>query len=181
MKNMTIYLQTGAVLSSTDHLVQIVNNLVSVLLMLIASYSAVKVLFSVFVGQINLVSGRSGAIAELISEMIPSLILIAMASQVHQLSGTFMGIFYGQEFNTSAAIRQALDLIVIQPLFSLTFALAVAATIVGLVLLAFKAQISILFTSSSGIEDSWSAITAMIFLFMFGILGLRAITAIFST
>ena len=149
--------------------------LTQVVLALIGGFLGFRILFSVFIAQVDLAAGRAGALSDSAVEVIAALILLQLAYAAPEIGRAAAVI---SENAASQGVRaqdivQLLNQILFTPLYELALVMAVCAAIVAVVLLAFKAQIAAMGGMAAQLGQSWLQAATAVLILTFGILALR--------
>ncbi len=147
----------------------------SVVLALVGVFFLVRILVAVFTSQIDLVTGRPGALADLAEQAIYMLLTLALAANAQAIGRAFAGLaeankdalLSGNITRLSALITPAARLVV-----GLAANLAIAFTLMAAVFIALKGQMANLASSSEGLARSVLQLVTTLAVLLFGILAL---------
>lgn len=142
-----------------------VSALAAVILALAAGYFMLRILALVFAGQIDLASGRPGALADLAGQAVSMLVALLLAVNAQAIGRAFAGLAQANKAALlSGDVRQLEGLIAPAAGLALSLAanLAVACTFTAVVFIALRGQLANLFASAEGVARSiLQALTAL--------------------
>jgi len=149
----------------------LLGQITAVVVYIIGGFLAIRVFFAIFIGQIDLATGKPGALADTVLQIIFSIVLMVIASQGKEI-GQSVGNYVTQNsdaFTTTSGLIGLLGTILIKPILSIAGTLAVSVTIVAVVAAAFKGQIGVLIGNGANLANSWMLAIGAILLLTTGI------------
>lgn len=154
---------------------ELIGEITRVVLALIGGFMGFRILYTIFIAQIDFAAGRPGALADAAVEVLAALILLQLAyasPQIGRAAAVITENAAGDGIGTQDIVG-LLGRLLFTPLYELALVLAVCATIVVVVLLAFKAQISALGGMAGQLGQSWIHAATAVLLLAFGVIAVR--------
>lgn len=158
-------------------LIEQISGLMAVVLALVGAYFMLRILVLVFVGQIDLTTGRPGALADLAEQAVYLLVTLALAANAGTIGRAFGSLATGnQDALLSGDITRLSALLAPAAGLALGLAanLALAFTLMAVVFIAVRGQIAILTASSSGVAAGIVQVLTALVLFGLGLIVLAA-------
>ncbi|MCB2160633.1 hypothetical protein KQH40_00945 [bacterium] len=172
----------SAPMSVGNDIYAIIGQLTQVILALIGGFMGFRILFTVFIAQIDFSSGKPGALADATIEIIFALLLLQIAYVAPEIGKT-AGMIAEEGSGPSMGAGDVMDILgrlIFQPLYELAVVLAISATIVIIVLMVFKAQIAALGGAAAQLGQSWLNAATVALLLAFGLIAVRVGLSIIS-
>ncbi len=152
-----------------------ISSFAAVILALVGVYFLMRILILIFVSQVDLVTGRPGALADLAEQAIYMLVTLALAANAQAIGRAFAGLaeankdalLSGNVTRLSVLMTPAARLVT-----GLAANLAIAFTLIAVVYIALKGQISNLVGSSEGLARSALQVGTALVVLGFGILAI---------
>ena len=177
----TAYLPLAVLGRDYTEIGRLVGEIVRVLLFLMAGYYGIKVGISIFVGQIDLATGKPGALSDVIMQIISSVLLLALAYQAPAVGESAASIVGAQDnYISMYSVTSMIDALIIQPMLSIVITLAISVSIIAIVVYGFRGQMGALTGAANALSGSISGAITAVLLVMFGLLGMRVIFSIFT-
>ena len=169
----TAYAQGHASILNDDYGVAaaLLAQITAVVVYLIGGFLGIRVFYAIFTGQIDLATGKPGALADTVLQIIFSIVLMTIASGGQEI-GQSIGSYVTQNSGALTSASGMIDLIsiiVIKPILSIAGTLALSVTIVAVVVAALKGQIGVLVGDGSSLANSWILAVGAVLLFAVGI------------
>ena len=147
----------------------------SVILALVGAYFLVRVLVLVFVGEIDLVTGRPGALADLAEQAVYILVTLALAANAQAIGRAFGALATADKSALLSGNVTQLRVLV-APAARLAAVLAanlvIAMTLVAVSYIALKGQLANMFSSSEGLARSILGVLTALALFGMGLVSI---------
>jgi hypothetical protein len=147
----------------------------SVVLALVGAFFLVRVLVLVFVGEIDLVTGRPGALADLAEQAVYILVTLALAANAQAIGRAFGALATADKSALISGDVTRLG-VLMAPAAHLAAALAanlvIAMTLVAVAYIALKGQLANMLSSSEGLARSILGVVTALALFGLGLLAL---------